>query len=72
MFFTPRVDVAEKESQYLISTELPGVKKDNISISLENGILSIEAENSEKKPKKKTVKSFVKKGATENSYGAPI
>ncbi|MGK0247403.1 MAG: HSP20 family protein [Oleispira sp.] len=53
MFFTPRVDVAEKEGQYLISTELPGVNKDDISISLENGVLSIEAENSEEKTEEK-------------------
>ncbi|WP_448565431.1 Hsp20/alpha crystallin family protein [Thalassotalea ganghwensis] len=42
-FFSPRVDITEKDKEYLITAELPGVKKDDINIELHDGILSIEA-----------------------------
>lgn len=45
-FFTPRVDIKEKDDQYVITAELPGVKKDDIHVNLENGVLTLEAETS--------------------------
>ncbi len=43
-FFAPRVDVKELDNQYQISAELPGVKKEDVSVTLDEGILTIEAE----------------------------
>jgi HSP20 family protein len=43
-FFTPRVDIRENNDHYEITAELPGVKKDDLHIHLEDGVLSIEAE----------------------------
>ena len=45
-FFAPRVDVKDMEDHYQITAELPGVKKDDIHINLEDGILTLEAESS--------------------------
>lgn len=42
--FSPRVDVKDKKDHVEISAELPGVKKDDIDITLENGILTLTAE----------------------------
>lgn len=42
-FFSPKVDIHEKEKAFEIIADLPGVDKDNIHVSLENGNLSIEA-----------------------------
>lgn len=42
--FAPRVDVKEKNNAYEISVELPGVDKKDVHVSLQNGVLSIEAE----------------------------
>lgn len=42
--FSPRVDINEKKDTYEITAELPGVKKEDIGVKLENGVLSIEAE----------------------------
>jgi len=42
--FDPRVDVTESEKDYTISFELPGVKKDDVKLSLEGGLLSVEGE----------------------------
>ena len=47
-FHVPATDISETESGYLVSTELPGMRKKDINISLHDGVLSIEAEtNSE-------------------------
>lgn len=43
--FSPRVDVKDKDDRVEISAELPGVKKDDIDITLENGILTLTAES---------------------------
>lgn len=43
--FSPRVDIEEKKDSYKITAELPGVDKDDVHVSLENGVLSIEAES---------------------------
>lgn len=42
--FVPSIDVSETEDKFLIAAELPGMKKDDINISLENGRLSINGE----------------------------
>jgi len=42
--FEPKVDVAVSEKDYTISFELPGVKKDAVKISLEDGLLTVEGE----------------------------
>jgi HSP20 family protein len=42
--WTPRVDVAEDEKEYRISAELPAVEKADISVTVEDGILSITGE----------------------------
>ena len=44
--FVPSIDVSETENQFMITAELPGMKKDDINISLENGRLSISGERS--------------------------
>ena len=42
--FVPSIDVSETENQFMITAELPGMSKDDISINLENGRLSISGE----------------------------
>lgn len=43
-FFSPRIDVSETSDSYQISAEIPGVKKEDINITLEDGVLTLEAE----------------------------
>lgn len=43
-FFSPRIDVSETRDSYEISAEIPGVKKEDINITLEDGVLTLEAE----------------------------
>ncbi len=48
----PAMDVAETEHGYVITAEMPGVKKEDINITLENGVLSIAGESREEKEEK--------------------
>ena len=63
--WTPRVDIVEDDKEYLINVELPGVKKDEIKVSVKDRVLSISGERkSEKEEKGK------KYHRTERTYGA--
>ena len=40
----PTVDISETEAEYTIQAELPGVKKDAVKVTMENGVLTIQGE----------------------------
>lgn len=40
----PALDVVERDNEFVVKAEMPGVKKDDIEVSLENGILTVSAE----------------------------
>lgn len=42
--FMPSVDISEDEKQFEVSVALPGMKKEDIKVDLENGRLSISGE----------------------------
>jgi HSP20 family protein len=41
---TPAMDVIEHTDEFVVRTDLPGVKKDDIQVTVENGVLTISAE----------------------------
>lgn len=43
-FHIPATDISETKESYCITTELPGIKKEDIKLSLHDGLLTIEAE----------------------------
>lgn len=49
---TPAMDVKERDDAYVIKTEMPGVNKDDVSITLENGVLTITGESKSEKEEK--------------------
>ena len=51
--FSPRVDVKENEHTYEITAELPGVNKEDISLDLQNGVLSLKAETRQESKEEK-------------------
>jgi len=63
--WTPAVDIAEHDEQYLVKVELPGVNKDDVKITLENNILTIRGEKKQEKETKKENYHRV-----ERSYGS--
>ena len=38
-----KTDIYEKDNKYIIETDIPGLKKDNIKINYDNGYLTIKA-----------------------------
>lgn len=52
-FFAPRVDLKDKGDAYEVTAELPGVKKEDIHVTIENGVLSIEAETKQEDKEEK-------------------
>ncbi len=62
--WTPVVDIAETEREYIIKAELPEVKKDDVKVTLEKGVLTIQGERKEEKEEKG--KKFHR---VERSYG---
>lgn len=48
----PAVDVCEKDKQYEITAELPGMDPSNVEVKLANGILTIKGEKKEEKEEK--------------------
>lgn len=52
--WTPSVDIAENDNEFIVKAELPDVKKENIKVSVEDGTLSITGERKEEKEEKGT------------------
>jgi HSP20 family protein len=48
----PAMDVVEHDNDYVVKTELPGVNKEDIQVTLENGVLTIGAETRSEKEEK--------------------
>ena len=42
--WAPLVDIVEDDKEYLIKVELPEVKKEDVRVSVENGVLTITGE----------------------------
>jgi len=63
--WTPAVDIAESNDLYHVNIELPGVKKEDVLITLESNILTIKGEKKQESEEKK--KDYHR---VERSYGA--
>lgn len=64
VFFTPRVDVLEKAAQFEVHLALPGLKKEEISISIEKNTMTVSGERKMKNENKEDKFHMV-----ENFYG---
>jgi HSP20 family protein len=49
---SPAVNVAERENELVVTAELPGVKKDQVKVTFENGILTVDAQRKPYEPPK--------------------
>ncbi len=47
--WSPAVDIAEEKDAYIIHADLPGVKPEDIDVSMENGVLTIRGERKDEK-----------------------
>lgn len=63
--WSPTVDIAETPEEFQIKAELPEVKKDDVKVSVENGVLRLEGERKQEKEEKGK-----KYHRVERSYGS--
>lgn len=63
--WSPQVDITEDDKEYLLKTDLPEIKKDEIKVNVENGVLSVSGERKAEKEEKN--KKFHR---IERSYGS--
>jgi HSP20 family protein len=50
--WAPSVDITEDEKEYLLKTDLPEVKKEDVKVTVENGVLTITGERKFEKEEK--------------------
>jgi len=63
--FTPAVDISEKDKEYLVKAQLPGVEKDDVKVEFLNGVLTLSGERKFEK-EDQTEKAH----RVESAYGA--
>ena len=63
--WVPSVDISETDTEYLIKAELPEVKKEDVKVTLQDGVLTIQGERKQEKEEKR--KKFHR---VERSYGS--
>jgi HSP20 family protein len=51
--WSPSADISETEQEYLIRAELPAVKKEDVHVTFEDGMLTISGERKQKEEEKK-------------------
>ncbi|MBI3478991.1 MAG: Hsp20/alpha crystallin family protein [Nitrosomonadales bacterium] len=50
--WSPSVDISETDTEYLIKGEIPGVKKEDVKVTLEGGMLTLQGERKMEKEEK--------------------
>jgi HSP20 family protein len=63
--WTPSVDISETDGEYQIKAEIPDVKKEDVKVTVEDGVLTIQGERKHEKEEKG--KKFHR---IERSYGS--
>lgn len=65
----PAIEVKQNDKNYKVKVQLPGIKKDNINIELDNDFMTISAEIHEEKEEKKEEEKNIKYHTSEFRYG---
>lgn len=50
--WSPRVDISETDKEYTIKADLPEVKKEDVKVTLDHGLLTIQGERKQEKEEK--------------------
>lgn len=50
--WTPTVDISETDGEYQIKAEIPDVKKEDVKVTVEDGVLTIQGERKQEKEEK--------------------
>ena len=52
-YWTPAVDILEQDDAYTLEAELPGLKKDDVKISVQNNVLTLRGEKTDERRESK-------------------
>lgn len=63
--FAPAIDVVENDDEFVITAELPGAKRDDITVELHDGVLTLRGEKKTERDEKRDHARYV-----ERSYGS--
>ena len=63
----PACDITEDDNEYLVTADLPEVKKEEVHVNIDNGVISISGERKTKLEKKDKKKKYHR---IERSYGS--
>jgi len=71
--WAPAVDITEDDKEYLVKAELPEVNKENVKVTVENGILTISGERQFEKEEKGRKYHRIERsyGSFVRSFGLP-
>ena len=50
--WSPHVDIVENENEFVIKAEIPEVKKEDVKVSVDNGVLTLQGERKHEKEEK--------------------
>lgn len=59
--FAPAVDVAENDDEYVITAELPGAKRDDVTVEVHEGVLTLRGEKKSEREEKKDQARYVER-----------
>ena len=65
--WAPAIDITEETDELTVKAELPGVKKEDVAVTFDDGLLTIKGEKREEKRQKDETKQY---HIYERSYGA--
>lgn len=64
--WTPRTDIQETDKEYVLTVALPGLRKEDVKIAVENGVLTLSGEK--KTDKEEKGKDWVRREITQGAF----
>ena len=64
----PRVDIEDKGNEYVLTTDLPGVAKEDISLTYDDDVLTLSARHEETKDEQDDQKNYIYKERSSSSF----
>jgi HSP20 family protein len=64
----PKIDVQDTDKAYIVTADLPGVTKENITITYNNDVLAIVAQHNQEKEEQDKDTNYIRKERVSNAF----
>ena len=64
----PKVDIEDTDKAYILTTDLPGVAKEDINLTYDNDVLTLSASHVESKDEQDEQKNYIRKERMSSSF----